>query len=53
VAHTIAIGLDRHRVFAFLPLTHRAPVFADDGWKRRISQLLAQNGTVSESATFW
>ena len=30
-AHTIALDLDRHRVYAFLPLTHRAAVFADDG----------------------
>lgn len=27
-AHTIALDPDRHRVYAFLPLTHRAAVFA-------------------------
>ena len=27
-AHTIGLDLDRHRVYAFLPATHRAAVFA-------------------------
>lgn len=27
-AHTIALDLDRHRVYAFLPASHRAAVFA-------------------------
>ena len=30
-AHTIALDPDHHRVYAFLPLTHRAVVFAVDG----------------------
>jgi DNA-binding beta-propeller fold protein YncE len=30
-AHTIGLDGERHRVFAFLPLTNRAAVFADDG----------------------
>lgn len=29
-AHTIALDVDRHRVHAFLPATHRAAVFADE-----------------------
>jgi DNA-binding beta-propeller fold protein YncE len=30
-AHTIGLDVERHRIYAFLPLTHRAAVFADDG----------------------
>ena len=30
-AHTIGLDAERHRVYAFLPLTDRAAVFADDG----------------------
>jgi DNA-binding beta-propeller fold protein YncE len=30
-AHTIGLDAERHRVYAFLPLTHRAAVFADEG----------------------
>jgi len=30
-AHTIGLDSERHRVYAFLPLSHRAAVFADDG----------------------
>jgi DNA-binding beta-propeller fold protein YncE len=30
-AHTIGLDAERHRVYAFLPLTHRAAVFADGG----------------------
>jgi YVTN family beta-propeller protein len=33
-AHTIALDLDRRRVYAFLPATHRAAVF---GWKHSSS----------------
>lgn len=29
-AHTIGLDAERHRVYAFLPLTHRAAIFADD-----------------------
>jgi len=34
-AHTIGLDVDRHRVYAFLPLTHRAAVFVDDGRSNR------------------
>jgi len=30
-AHTIGLDPNRHRVYAFLPSTHRAAVFVDDG----------------------
>ena len=30
-AHTIGLDSDRHRLYAFLPASHRAAVFADDG----------------------
>jgi YVTN family beta-propeller protein len=30
-AHTMGLDAERHRLYAFLPLTHRAAVFADDG----------------------
>ena len=29
-AHTVGLDAERHRVYAFLPMTHRAAVFADD-----------------------
>lgn len=29
-AHTVGLDAERHRIFAFLPMTHRAAVFADD-----------------------
>ena len=30
-AHTIGLDAERHRVYGFLPKTHRAAVFANDG----------------------